>query len=531
MSCWALFVSLLASAGVVRAAPTTDGDAAIACDQIPPPELPGVDIISFSAKRELNVSGLFVNESVPKIDLATGLNICNVELSLTHPGVGNKVGFQIWLPLEGWNKRFMATGGGGYVAGSLGTPGLAAPIMQGFAAGVTDGGNISDANGYLSPNMIRSPGEIDIGRFADFSSRALHELALVGKAVTESFYRTPPEYSYWNGCSTGGRQGYMLAQKYPDDFDGILANAPALYFPSLLVALGWGQFTMRRLKHEVPACIFSAFYKASVKACDGLDGVIDDVISNPRACKFDPYSLVGRKVNCSAAISRKDAEVVANIMKGPVSPLGTQLWEKWHWGMNYTLLSPTDPNFANLWDRWTKIMIKKDFTFNINGYNSLSQVADFFVISQAEYDGLIGTNNPDLTAFRSRGGKLLTWHGMSDEVIPMDNTLRYRKQVEAVMGGGALVDEFYRVFLVPGVGHCYGGNGAFPKDALNSLMSWVEDGKAPDRLHGKTNDWNGKPAERIMCAYPLVAKYDGKGDASRASSYTCSKDYAPAVKG
>lgn len=323
----------------------------------------------------------------------------------------------------------------------------------------------------------------------------------------------------------------MVAQKHPGDFDGIVANAPALYWPSLLVALGWVQFTMRWLNHQVPQCVLNEFSQASVKACDGLDGVIDDVVSNPDACNFDPYSIVGDKANCTptqVTITDEDAQVVEAIMGGPISSQGTKLWETWHWGTSYTSLA-SPPESLNLWDSWIRIAVNKDADYDINNYRNLSQLVDHFAVSQAEFDGLIVANDPDLSAFRDRGGKLLTWHGMADGIIPANNTVRYRREVEQVMGGNARVDDFYRLFLVPGAGHCNAGNGAYPADALDSLIAWVEEGKAPDTLQGEISDGKGKPAERIMCPYPHVALYDGKGNPRQATSYTCAKEHAHGV--
>ncbi|KAH6985213.1 feruloyl esterase B [Ilyonectria destructans] len=490
-----ILVTLLTGAGLAHAAT--------------PPKVPGASIVSFSAQEQYNVSGIYVDESIPKIDFMDGLDICNVEVTLTHPGTGDKTGFQIWLPLRGWNSRFMATGGGGYIAGHRGVQGLGLPVKNGFAGGITDGGNISDAGGCLLPDMITPPGQINMDRLTKFASESLHELAVIGKAVAKSFYGRAPSHSYWHGCSQGGRQGYMLAQKYPGDFDGILANAPAIDISRLLVGAGWGEFTMRRLNHTVSICAFNAFYRAAVKACDGIDGVKDDIISNPDSCNFNPFNIVGQIVDCKpglTTISSKDAEVVKVIMGGAKSPSGTQLWQPYSWGVNFSSVAPVDQSFSELWNRWVSIMVNKNPSFDKSNYKTLEQFAKFIKISVAEYDSVISTTNADLSAFRDQGGKLLTWHGLADDIIPKGNTIK--------------------VFFPAGISHCFGGNGAFPGDALDSLIQWVEKGKAPEQLHGKTRPFPGTPAERIICPYPLVACYDGKGDDTKASSYTCAKNFA-----
>ncbi|KAL2835956.1 Tannase/feruloyl esterase [Aspergillus pseudodeflectus] len=501
----------------------------IACHDIKPPSIPGAKVITFSATEQYNISGISVDEAKGLLNFVSGLNICAVEVALTHPGVGDKVGFQIWLPLRGWNKRFIARGGGGYIAGTPGTLGLGSYVEQGFAVGTTDGGNIANSIGNLLPDMVQSSGVIDLGRFADFSSRALHELAVIGKAVTKSFYARPPSYSYWHGCSTGGRQGYMIAQEYPDDFDGILANAPALNFPSLLMGLSWAQFTMRRLNHEVSSCVFDEFYRGAIRECDGLDGVIDGIISNPKSCSFDPFSIVGLQVPCGLShetVNAQDAEVLTIIMGGPKSSRGTPLFYEWEWGMNYTFIDPDmpSPDSRTLWDNWISILINKNPSFDMNTFKEMDQMVDYFEISHIEYDAFIATNKPDLSAFRNRGGKLLTWHGLADGAIPPDNTISYRERVEAVMGGNQNVNQFYRLFLAPGIGHCAGGPGAFPADALDSLIEWVEKDDAPTELHGTASSTR----ERKICLYPQVAQYDGQGNPDDAGSYTCAAKYTSA---
>ncbi|KAL2203671.1 feruloyl esterase B [Sarocladium strictum] len=500
----------------------------VSCNNISIPEIPGATIVSIVAEKLLNGSGVYVDEVTPAIGHLDGVNVCDVKVAVSHPGISENVGFQFYLPLEGWNNRFLGVGGGGYVAGNSGILGLGEMAKKGFITAMTDGGNISDAQGLLRDDMITADGGIDMSRLENFASRSLHELAVVGKLVSESFYGKAPAHSYWKGCSTGGRQGMMLAQKYPGDFDGILANAPALDFPRTLVALGWAEFTMRRLNHEVSACALNGFQAGAVAACDKLDGVEDGVIANPDMCRFDPFSVVGQIVDCKDSphtITSQDAEVVKVIMAGAKGPEGEQLWEPYSWGMTYGSVHPDDPNFAMLWDKWTTIMINKDPSFDISGYKTLTQFAHFMQISLQEFSDVIGTTQTDLSAFRDQGGKLLSWHGLADDILPKEISVQYRKAVEKRMGGSKAVDEFYRLFLPPGLSHCYLGKGAYPADALDSLIKWVEKGEAPEELHGTMKALTGEKAERIICSYPLVARYDGKGDDKKASSYTCAKSF------
>lgn len=226
-----------------------------------------------------------------------GLSVCNVTVILTHPGVGDRVVVEIFLPISAWNGRFQALGGGG-LATSFVEYFISREAIQGYAAARTDGGHLDDffhaTTWALLPN-----GSVNTGLLENWASRSYHDMAIVGKAITESYYGKKPSYSYFQGCSTGGRSGLAEAQIYPEDFDGIIAAAPFLNTPSAFVADQWPQVVMNVEGYHPTACEFQAFLMASILKCDALDGVSDGIISNLDACHFDPYSLVGTSVNCS----------------------------------------------------------------------------------------------------------------------------------------------------------------------------------------------------------------------------------------
>lgn len=477
-----------------------------------------------------NVSGLVLRESELVFDLVTGLNICNVNVSLRFAQARDPVDFEIWLPLQGWNGRFKGVGGGKWLAGYPGTRGLGTAVQQGYAAAITTGGNVSDAEGFVHDDVVSSAGVVDLGRVSMFASCALHELAVLGKAVAAGFYGAPPHHSYWDGCSQGGRQGYMLAQRYPDDFDGIFANAPAIQWGGLFVTLAWGQFVQRWKAHAPAACVWSAFRDASTAACDGLDGVLDGVVSDYNSCLFDAQSMVGTSIDCdgeAVTISDKDADVVGSFHQGPLTSQGTPLFPAYPWAMDYTALVVAEPLTDSLWNDWIRIFLKKDRDFNVSTVTTLDQFNELFALSTSEYGGIIGTDVPDLSAFRERGHKLLTYHGTADTYIPVGATLQYRRNVEGFMGGNERVNDFYRVFLAPGVAHCANGTGAYPADAFDALVDWVENGRAPETLRGTMGTADGAGASRIMCPWPLVPRYDGRGDKNDADSFSCASSYEP----
>ncbi|KAM0331447.1 hypothetical protein ACHAQA_003123 [Verticillium albo-atrum] len=506
------------------------------CESIPAPTIPGAKVLSVTSELRLNLTGPAWDSENQEVITLGPLNLCEVNVTLTHPGANDRVTIWIWLPIEGWNGRFQGVGGGGLQAGrySLDTLGLA--VNDGYAAASTDGSAIADSNNHLYPSLFLEPGVLDLERFTNFAHRALHEVAVIGKAVTASFYETSKFYSYWSGCSTGGRQGYELAQRYPEDFDGILANAPALHWPSFVLAEGWGRHAMRVIGHTPAFCVMQAFTAASIKACDALDGVEDGVISDPTGCNFDPDSLVGEEVACgdgaTKVITEDDATIAKMIRAGPKSERGKKLWDGLDWGIDYlgivpSVVSGIPDSIDKLVSSWIEYFIEKDLNFDVSTLTTIDHMTDLFAVAPSMYDGIIGTNNPDLSAFRDAGGKLLSWHGTADQLIMINNTIRYREQVEAVMGGSDLVDEFYKFYLAPGVGHCEGEAGATPRKALDALVTWVEEGKQPDVLRGTMKNLDGEQAERIICPYPLVARYDGKSDPNDADSFQCAESFRP----
>ncbi|KAL2811586.1 tannase and feruloyl esterase-domain-containing protein [Aspergillus granulosus] len=486
------------------------------CSSLAAPRVPGAVITSFVAAELHGISNIFPGDSINDAITVRDLGVCDIKVTLTHPGLDDEVSFQLWLPLTNWNGRFQALGGGGFAAG-VGEHGLGNAAAHGFAVGTTNGGGLGLNEVTVSPDILSPEGEIDLG------------------AATASFYGKAPHHSYWTGCSTGGRQGYMMAQRYPDDFDGIIAHAPAVRWPSVATSLQWPQVVMDTYRHYPSACEFQYLLNETIAACDSLDGVKDHIISDPFNCPFDPQALVGRSVKCSGKnvlISQNTAKIFQHIYDGPVGPTGRSLEPGLAWGTTPLYLASTltlgDIGIGidfSLPAAWFSIFLEKNKSFNVSSITT-DDFPDYLSQAWAEYGGLIGTSNPDLGQFRNHGGKLLTFHGLADGLLTAKNTLIYRGQVERVMGGSDTTNEFYRLFLAPGVDHCAGGNGPVPTKTLDALIAWVEQGKAPDILHGKYTDSTGTVVTRSICRYPLVAKYDGAGDPKKASSFSCQASFA-----
>ncbi|WP_432840753.1 tannase/feruloyl esterase family alpha/beta hydrolase [Dactylosporangium sp. CA-092794] len=469
----------LAASALVGVALLGDRGAA-SCRRLPEPRLPGVRIVSMSAAGRPAVTG------VPAL--------CAVTVILSHPPAGDRVRLEMWLPRTAWNGRFQATGGGAFAAGAF-ERALAPAVRRGYAAASTDAGVPTSRSG--APIWaLRRDRTIDEGLLANFAYRSVHDMSRIGERLTTRFYGRPPAYSYFTGCSTGGRQGLVEAQRYPGDFDGILAAAPAISWNRLTLAQFWPQVVMHEAGVYPAACEFAAFDRAAIAACDGDDGAVDGVIGRPETCRFDPGRLVGTTVHChgrSVRITPVVAGIVRRIWAGPTTGTGRRLWYGLLPGAPFTWLAgTTKPPFrarrgapfpvAADWIRYF-LYRRPGFDLSTIGYAGFERL---FAESLARYSAVIGSDDPDLSGFRAAGGKMITWHGLADQAVFPQGTVDYRRRVEATMGGAAATDRFFRVFLAPGAGHCAGGAGPAPTDPLAALVDWVEHGRAPGTLPAGT---------------------------------------------
>jgi tannase/feruloyl esterase len=477
----------------------------------------------------LSLPNTTINSAVDTPAGAPGASVprtCRVHATVNTPGVTDEIGIDVWMPVEGWNGRFQGVGGGGYSTGSPNS--LAGPVTAGYSAASTDGGH-TGASSFTGSFALDSAGRLNWPLIQDFAYRALHDLAVVGKAVTAAFYGRKARFSYWNGCSTGGRQGLSEAQRYPADYDGILAAAPAINWQKFIPAELWPQLVMLQAGNFLPQCKFAAFQAAAIQACDTAgDRVADGVIGDPFACRFDPSSLVGTSTPCGT-ITAQDANVVSRIVNGPRTTTGDFLWYGLTWGSSFgglanttatggapfpialahlgTWVQQTPPVPAGTWD-WT--------TTTHERYEQLFQQ------SVEMYSDVIGTDNPDLSGFKKAGGKLIVWHGLVDQLIFPQGTTDYYERVTDELGGSSKTEKFARLFLAPGVAHCAGGPGPQPDNPLNALIEWVERGKAPDTLNAVVRNAAGVVTQsRPLCLYPRVAAYKGRGDPMSAANFVC----------
>jgi hypothetical protein len=456
----------------------------------------------------------------------------------------------IWvgLPLNGsWNGRWQSVGGGVY-AGTVNAPGEA--LRSGYAAATTDTGHEGGRMGALNGSfgMLR-PGEPNIPLQKDFASRSEHLMAVIGKQLVQAFYGKPPQYSYWNGCSTGGRQGLRMAQDYPQDYDGILTGAPAIHWDRFQAGMLWYP-VMQRQENGGPigggsAQVLAAKYRLAtdhaVKACDALDGVEDGVLTDPRRCEYLAAGDSGiTKSSCTAddaqCLTPKEAVVIDRSWLGPVAcpdagackvPVvpsrkldgkgAMRLWYGQLRGTDLTALGGAAPFPVAIEQPKYWVYFDPDWDWHKVDVGSYMQ---FFRDSVERVGPVMASDNPDLRGFRKRGGKLVIWHGWSDQLINAQGTVDYYDRVAGRMGGLKRTQQFARLFMAPGVGHCAGGPGPQPQRPFDSVVNWVEKGVAPEILMASKQVSSGTQT-RPLCPYPAVARWNNSGSSDDAANFSC----------
>ena len=439
---------------------------------------------------------------------------------VTHPPANDRVKVWVALPVKNWNGRFRGIGGGGFLTGHPET--MRAAVAQGFAAGATDGGHEGGSGSFA----LHASGRLNWQEIRDFAYLGIHEMTVVGKALTQAFYGKAPRYSYFVGASTGGRQGLTEAQRYPDDYDGIFSGCPAINWASFLAASTlWPQVVMHDAKHLVSKEKLAAVTAAAIAACDPHDGVSDGVIDDPDKCKWDPKAFVGTKVGDST-FTEEDAGVVRMIWAGPTGHEGRFLGHGYSHGADLFATAGTEgmplkPKPFGIGLDWFRYFLVRSPDFD--GTQMTAAEFELLVNQSVELFGpVFNSNDPDLSVFRDRGGKVIILHGLTDQLIPHEGSVDYYERVQKQMGGAEQTAKFARLFLVPGVDHGFSGPGASPSliHMIYPLVAWVEEGKAPDQLLGEARDAAGKVIRtRPVFPYPQTARYTGTGDPNDAKNF------------
>ena len=450
--------------------------------------------------------------------------------------IANSIGFELHLPLQAWNQKFAMVGCGG-MCGYVQTEACDTALIKGYACIFTDMGHSSrQTDVEWADNNLRG--------VIDFGYRATHLAAVAGKAITEAFYGRQPTRAYYMGCSTGGRQGYMEAQRFPTDFNGIIAGAPPMSELGNAMAIVWAIEKLNDPdgKPRFTPGQLDRLHQAALAACDGLDGLKDGVIGNVPACHFDPRTLVcgaDAKPGCLSAAQADDAR---DIYAGPQDSRGHILYPGFLPGTELEWIARylNKPNGESGPAGHAIITSYKSFMTGMFRYMAfIPSAGPGWTLDKLDWDrdpermrmvgALLDPDNPDLHAFRDAGGKFIGFHGWADSLVPPMASAHYADAVDALMGGRAKVLPFFRLFMMPGMHHCLGGEGAYATDTLGALEDWVERGVAPDRLLSvrprdtKAVLWPQyfTPEKRIMddaeyarpvFPYPAVATYVGHGD-------------------
>jgi feruloyl esterase len=424
---------------------------------------------------------------------------CRVE-ALLSPVPGSEIRIEVWMPHAGWNRRLVALGNGGF-AGAIGYDGLGDAVAAGYAAASTDTGHQGGDPAFT----------LEETALVDFAHRAIHEMTVATKSLVEARYASRPEFSYFNGCSTGGRQALTAAQRYPDDFDAIVAGAAANNTVRMTTQQLW---TGRAVAADRSAALsdehLSSVHRGALAACDADDGVVDSVLENPQACRFEA-SAVGSLNNAQIA-------AVQAIYRGAVNTLsGQQIFPGLARGseLGWAAMAGGEPfGYAN---NVHGFVINQDPDWN---WRTLDFGRDLTAV-HARVDSVgMQAVDPDLRPFFDRGGKLLMYHGWNDPLISPFNSVNYYTAVVHTVGGD-VAEDAVRLFMMPGVNHCAGGIGTDTWDKLEVLDAWRTTDAAPGRVDASHLTEGRVDKTRPLCAYPEVAVYRGEGDTNDAASFEC----------
>jgi len=432
---------------------------------------------------------------------------CRVAATLT-PTSDSDIKIEVWLPLSGWNGKFMAVGNGAF-SGAISYSAMAANLTRGYAVSSTDtghdGGSASFALGH--PEKV-----------IDFGWRAVHEMAAASKKIVGAHYDAVPKFSYWNGCSAGGRQGMKEAQRFPADFDGIIAGAPALDWTSRAgqanrVAKELEKIESARLQKPERELL----HRAVLDACDGIDGVKDGLIADPDRCTFDPAALECKASDTSACLTAEQVKTAQLMYSSPKNPRSahaiTGLARSSELG--WTDMGWTASARATGLDHF-RFVVFQNPKWELSEFNFDSDI----VRAEKADGGTINALDTNLNPFLERG-KLIHYHGWSDPQISPGNSTQYYTRVLKAIGGKNKVDASYRLFMVPGMAHCGGGEGPNTFDMVAALEQWVEQGRPPDQIIA-THSTNGQADRtRPLCPYPLIAAYKGEGSMDDAANFSC----------
>jgi len=433
---------------------------------------------------------------------------CRVTAALT-PSPDSDIRIEVWLPASGWNGKLQSVGNGGW-AGVIGYPALGAALAGGYATAATDTGHVGNTATFV-------PGHPE--KLVDYGYRAVHEMTVAAKALTGAFYGSGPRLAYWNGCSTGGRQGLMEALRYPADYDGIIAGAPV---NARTQQLSWELWVAQAVHASeasyIPPAKYPAIHAAVLEACDARDGARDGLLENPTQCRFDPAVLECKQGDHASCLTAAQVQAARQIYTPATNPStraeifpALQPGSELGWG---ALAGPQAVGEA--------VEFFRHVVFNDPAWDFRSLRFDRVAEQIAPAARLLDVVDPNLKPFFDRGGKLLLYHGWNDQLVAPLNSVNYYNRIVAATGGDAPASSSVRLFMMPGTNHCAGGAGPNTFDRMGVLERWVERGDVPVRIPASHSTNGAVDRTRPLCSFPQVARYRGTGSLDDEANFACS---------
>jgi Tannase and feruloyl esterase len=509
------------------------------CEQLAQLELPNTTITS----AQTVAAGAFVSPEGMSPYLVAEPSFykqlptfCRV-IAEDKPSADSDIKIEVWMPANGWNGKFRGQGNGGF-AGEMDYRGLGIAILQGYASAATDTGHAGHAT-----DAAWAKGHPE--KVIDYAHRAIHDMTVIGKATVKAFYGDALKYSYFGSCSNGGREALMEAQRYPEDYNGILAGAPANHWTHLLSSALWdAQVTTLDAESYIPSSKVPAIAQAVVAACDAKDGVKDGILNDPRQCHFDPATMLCKEGNADSCLTQPQVTALKKLYAGLHDSKGKEIFPGF---------VPGGEEGPGGWGRW----ITGDapgqallFAFGSGFFGQMvyekegwdyrkANLDDAVAASDQKFANILNATDPNMKAFEAHGGKLILYHGWNDPGISPLSTVKYYEKVLEKMGKRD-ADSFVRLYMMPGMQHCGGGPGpnVFGQSGMSrmndaqhniyvALEEWVEKGTAPGAVIAAKLEGDTPMGKLIMtrpiCMYPETAKYKGSGDTNDTANFVCAK--------
>ncbi len=446
-------------------------------------------------------------------NLEVPVTLCRV-VAFATPTSDSHITFEVWLPpAASWNGKLQSVGNGGFI-GKIAYGALSNALKLGYAAAGTDTGH---AGGNDESWAMGHPEKV-----IDWSYRAVHLMTLDAKQIIRTYYGSPARLAYWNGCSTGGKQGLTEAQKFPSDYDAIIAGAPANYITHLQAGSEYMSWVSLRnginAPEYIPPSKYPVIHRAALNACDARDGVADGVIEDPSRCHFDVRTIECHGADGPSCLTAPQVKTAQALYAGAKFADGRQIYPGMEPGSELAWGAMAGgPEPISIGTGFFMYMVfadpKWDFrTFHVDRDTRLAD---------SRLGSTMNAIDPNLKRFRARGGKIITYHGWADQLISPGNSVNYYRSVTAVMGGPKNTQEFFRLFMVPGMTHCEGGTGPTSFDMLGPLEHWREHGIPPAKIIASHSTHNTVDETRPLCPYPQAAIYKGSGDTNDAANFVC----------